>query len=343
MRNKAVRSFLFACLRAACCLAVGLAIGAVALTAIAFAQLRSAEPAALFSEAVNLAAAEGLLPLLRGGEARDLLTGLSSAVPVLLLAVGAAYAWQAGLYNLGGGGQYALGSAALILCAYLGLPWYVCLTAAALAGGLGGMVAGLLKARFQVHEGLATALMNWLCIYGAQAALQSVSGGMSVWPDFRWAAVIVAGALCVLCTVKLYGSASGLEMRLLGGGEAIARYAGAQAGGTAVRTMFVSGLLGGMAGGLAFLLGTLREAPALTLALTGPGLHGIAAATLACGHPLGAALLGVVISHLAQGAQGMNTAVFPPETGEMVLAVILYTAACLALPGKTRRERRGKA
>lgn len=342
MKNNSVRSFLLACLRAVCCLLLGLLIGAAVWVALAWAQLREADPAAGFSEAAVMAMENGLLPFLRGGLPESLPVHFGRAVPVVLLSLGAAFAWQAGLYNLGGAGQYALGAAAAVGCAFLGAPWYGCLAAAALSGGVAGLISGGLKARFQAHEALTTVLMNWLAIYGAQAFLQSVSGGMGLLPDLYGAALIVTAVLTALVFILLRFTVPGFEIRVMGDAEAAARYAGMNTGKIIVWTMSLSGLLGGMAGGFAFLLGGFTKAPTLTLALTGPGMQGIAAAVLACGHPLGAALFGLAAAHLAQGSQAAAGTAFPQEAGEMILAVILYAAAFLMLPGGKRKERGGK-
>ncbi len=336
MRNKAIASFLRACARAVCCLAVGVFVGALAFGAVSFFHVRAARLDAGFWETVDLAVDEGFLPFLLGGYPQDWLSHLARAVPAVLLALGAAYAWQAGLYQLGGAGQYALGAAAAIACASLHLQWYICLAAAALAGAAAGMIPGLLKARFHVHEALASALMNGLCIYGAQAAVRAMESEAGPWPDLRASMLILAGLACVLCVLKLRFRASGLDMRVLAAGEALARYAGLKTGGIIVSALLVSGLLGGLAGGAAYLLGN-QEGLSLSLMFTGPGLHGLTAAALSGGRPVGAALLGFLIAHFSQGAQRLNGAVFPQETGEALLAVILYIASFLALPGSLKK------
>ena len=97
------------------------------------------------------------------------------------------------------------------------------------------------------------------------------------------------------------------------------------------RRLFLCAALGGAAGGSAYLLGVANQLPDLSLALTGPGLHGLAAAALAGGHPLGAAIAAVAVKYLSLGAGAMNGAAFSPEMGEAILALILYCCAALAL------------
>ena len=328
MKNKGFRLFL----RAVLCLILGLLFGALAMIAVVW--LGHQEDGVV--HAAETAVAEGFLPLLTGGARDGLLALLGGAAPTALLALGVSLAWQAGLLQLGGAGQYALGAAAAMLCASLpGLPWYACLAAAALAGALWGAVPGALKARLRLKEALGTALTAWLALY----ALQALSD-LFVWEpaqeaDLFLPAALIAGALALLVWLGLRFTVPGLDVRLLGASEKTARYAGADTGKTAFLVLCLSGLLGGAAGGSAYLLGGVNQLPDLSLALTGPGLHGLAAAALAGGHPLGAVCTAIMIKYLSLGAETMNGAVFPQEMGEAVLALILYCRACFAL-------RRGK-
>ena len=76
MRNKAIASFLRACARAVCCLAVGVFVGALAFGAVSFFHVRAARPDAGFWETVDLAVDEGFLPFLLGGYPQDWLSHL---------------------------------------------------------------------------------------------------------------------------------------------------------------------------------------------------------------------------------------------------------------------------
>ena len=337
MMNK-LRPFLRAPLRAALCLSLALIFTWIGLTAVAFFQLRSGENGAGPADAINLAMEGGLLPLCLGGLQAGWLAELISAAPVILTALAAALAWQAGLYNLGLAGQYALGAAAAIEGAVWGLPWFACLLLAAAAGAAGGLIPGLLKARFQAHEALTTVLMNWVCLYGVQALLQGLNRGMGLLPDLGVLIPVIAAGAALLSWGLLRLTVPGLEIRVLGDSEAMARYAGMRPGKIMVFVMVLSGVMAGMAGGLAFFAGELRAIPNLNLTMTGAGLHGLAAAVLAGGHPLGAVVTGLVISHLAQGAARMDAAVFPPESGEWMLALTLLLGSLIMLWSKGKRE-----
>ncbi len=328
MRNKGFRSFL----RALLCLCFGLLFGAVLMIAAAWLDLRREQPAVGFMEAAETALREGLLPLFTGGWQEGLLKLSGRAVPDALLALSVSLAWQGGMLQLGGPGLYAFGAAAAMLCASTaGLPWYACMAVSALAGGLWGALPGALKMKLHLRTAMGTALTAWLAVYALQAFSPLIVWEQSQTPDLYVPALLIAGALAMFFWLSVKYTVPGLDLQLLGESEQTARYAGVDPGKTAFWALCLSGLLGGAAGGLDCLLGGVNQLPDLSLALTGPGLHGLAAAALAGGHPLGAVFAAVAVKYLSIGAETMNGAVFSPETGEVMLALILYCCAAFAL------------
>lgn len=320
MRNKGFRSFG----RALLCLGLGLLLGAAAMIGISWLALGKMRLETVWQE--------GLLPLFTVGWRDGPLALLGRAAPDALLALGISLAWQGGMLQLGGAGLYALGAAAaMLLASRMGLPWYACLAVSALAGGLWGAVPGLLKKRLRLREALGTALTAWLTIYVLQAFSALIEWEQPPTSDLCFPALLTAGALALLTWLCVRFTVPGLDLRLLGESEKIARYAGVDTGKTAFWALCLSGLLGGAAGGLDYLLGGVNQLPDLSLALTGPGLRGLAAAALAGGHPLGAVVAAVAVKYLSLGAGTMNGAIFSPETGEAILALILYCCAALAL------------
>ena len=327
MRNKGFRSFG----RALLCLCLGLLLGAAAMIGVSFL--------ALGEFRWETVCQEGLLPLFTAGWRDGPLALLGRAAPDVLLALGISLAWQGGMLQLGGAGLYALGAAAAMLCASLtGLPWYACLGISALAGGLWGAVPGLMKKRLRLREALGTVLTAWAAIYALQAFSDLIAWEQSPTPDLFVPALLTAGVLALLAWLCVRFTVPGLDLRLLGESEKTARYAGADTGKTAFWALCLSGLLGGAAGGLDYLLGGVHQLPTLSLALTGPGLHGLAAAALAGGHPLGAAIAAVAVKYLSLGAGTMNGAAFSPEMGEAILTLTLYCCAALALGRKGGRK-----
>src|SRR2546429_258129 len=91
-----------------------------------------------------------------------LMTGLSVAVALVV-----------GLFNIGAEGQLIWGALAAAVVGRLDVPGVLALAllAAGAAGGLWGLIAGLLKVRRGVHEVISTILLNWIAIHVVQGWL----------------------------------------------------------------------------------------------------------------------------------------------------------------------------
>ena len=84
--------------------------------------------------------------------------------------VAVAFAFQCGLFNIGGEGQMIMGGFALtwVGFTFTGLPWVLliplCVLAGMFAGGLWGAIPGYLKAKRGVHEVVTTIMLNWIAV-----------------------------------------------------------------------------------------------------------------------------------------------------------------------------------
>ena len=92
---------------------------------------------------------------------------LKFATPLIFTGLAVAFAFQAGLFNIGAPGQMVLGALfAMFAGIYLPGPTWVVLPAAvaasALGGGLWGALPGFLKARFGANEVINTILLNFI-------------------------------------------------------------------------------------------------------------------------------------------------------------------------------------
>lgn len=93
-----------------------------------------------------------------------------NATPLLLTALGVAFAAKTGLFNIGAEGQYIIGTiTAAMLGRYVALPPLLhplfVIIAALFFGGLWGALAGFLKTRFGIHEVISTIMLNWIALY----------------------------------------------------------------------------------------------------------------------------------------------------------------------------------
>lgn len=92
------------------------------------------------------------------------------ATPLLLTGSAVAFAYKAGLFNIGGEGQYIAGTVlAVVVGSQINLPAPLQIPIVILVGMLGGAVlgglVGWLKARFGIHEVISSIMFNWIALY----------------------------------------------------------------------------------------------------------------------------------------------------------------------------------
>jgi len=298
------------------------------------------------------------------------------ATPLVLVGLAVAYAFRAGLFNIGGQGQYLVGSFAAVWVgsSFAGMPGLLhillAVGAACLAGAAWAGIAGLLRATVGANEVISTIMLNYIALwvgvylFGLGGPLQSdtqrsvpVSNDVVeaarlpvFWgdPELQGLHVgffVVLGALLVFWVV-LNRSTTGYEVRATGFNPEAARYAGIDVPRTYVRVMATCGLLAGLAGALDVLGWQFRIA---TNDVTGSdiGFLGIAVALLgrntAAGTALAAVLFGALVSGTSQ--RNLDPAIFEPELASNLTVIIqglvvLAVSADVLVVALLRRGRR---
>ncbi|WP_174732293.1 ABC transporter permease [Mesobacillus harenae] len=292
---------------------------------------------------------------------------LARATPILLVGLGVALAFRAGVFNLGGEGQMVLGavSAALAALYFPGPPavkLVAALIAGMLAGGLWALLAGWMESRFKVQLLISTLLMNYVAIlfasYLVAEPFQDRSGsaalaqtpmieqgawlpklftGMSVHMGF-----VIAVFCALLLVIILRFTTSGYEVKMLGLNPFFAEYGGVNKVKVLLLSMFFSGALAGLAGTVEVLGTQYRYVDGF---LTAPGFAwtGLMAALLANSNPLGTAVAAILLAALQTGAMGMerNTEV-PLEVASVIQAVlILFVSAKFTINWWKLRKKEG--
>jgi ABC-type uncharacterized transport system permease subunit len=95
---------------------------------------------------------------------------LYMATPLILTGLSVGFAFKTGLFNIGASGQMIIGGFVAILIGVKGealgsFHWIVALLGAMAAGALWAAVPGILKAVFNVHEVIASIMMNYIGMY----------------------------------------------------------------------------------------------------------------------------------------------------------------------------------
>ena len=94
-------------------------------------------------------------------------TTLAKATPLMFTALCACFAYRCGVFNLGGEGQFLMGSiAAFLTCYFTGLTGFggivLALLAGAVAGGSWGMIPGVLKITRGQNEMIISIMLNYV-------------------------------------------------------------------------------------------------------------------------------------------------------------------------------------
>ncbi|NOZ70550.1 MAG: ABC transporter permease [Chloroflexi bacterium] len=304
----------------------------------------------------------GLQALLQGqggaalGQAMiPLAESMTQSVPYIFAGLAVALGFQGGLFNIGGEGQLLVGALSSVYVGYAvtGLPWFIHLPLALIAGligaGIWGAIPGLLKAYTGGHEVINTIMMNWIII-SLSAWLLKVGGPMSrgelpITPEvletaqipqlfatqgnrFHWGfflALIVAAFVWWL----LYKTTLGFEIRMLGANPKAARYSGIHVKRLYVIVMTVSAMLAGMAGSVQ----ALAVDRWVGLGFSGGlGFDAIALALLGKSHPLGVVLAAILFGTLRNGATRMQSvARVPIDIITIVQALVIVFIAAPAI------------
>lgn len=257
---------------------------------------------------------------------------LTAATPLTLAALGLALGFRAGLFNIGAEGQMVLGGVAAVVVgfSFAGLPIYLHLPLALLAGALGGAawaaIAGWLRAATGAHEVIITIMLNLTSMRLLSYLLRnppiqnpdrsdpisrSVLDSARLPEILDWldpglrlnAGLLVAIAAVGMVYWLLFRTTVGFEFRASGLKPDAARYAGMRSGFIIVAVMALSGSLAGLAGANQ-VLGVLgRVSPNFT---GGIGFDAIAVALLGRSHPVGVLIAGLLFGALQAGGRQMQ-------------------------------------
>ena len=286
----------------------------VAVLAAASAVLLLAFSGALFGHSPW-----SLLSILGSGSvgSRFALAGtLLKAVPLLLTGLSVVIAFRAGVWNIGGEGQFIVGGLAALVASRWGV--VASLAAAMLAGAAWASIASAMRLWRNAPEVLTTILLNFTAIHllgwsvngplrehAAQYPQTDPAGAALPVLGGVHAGIVLAVAASVFAWWLLYRTAEGLRLRATGFNPNAARWAGIRVGAQLARAMAISGAAAGLAGGVELLGVTHRLFERFA---AGYGYSGIAVALLAQLHPLATIASALFFGALVTGAGELQRA-----------------------------------
>ena len=273
---------------------------------------------------------------------------LVKTVPLIMCSLSILFAYKVGLFNIGAAGQYVVGAGASLYCALaLGMPWYVCLIAAIIAGCILGGISGALKAYCNVNEVISCIMLNWISLYAVNMLLGTVKETASPYTltlsstnegailpslglgsffsnnQYVTIAIPLAVIISIVVWVVLEKTKFGYELKATGFNKFAAKYCGMKEKRNIILTMVIAGGLAAMGAGMFYLTGfeqwqtTASSVPAM-------GFNGIAAAFLGGLNPIGAIFSSYFIQHITNGGAYVDKTMYSAQISDLVSSLIIY-------------------
>ena len=274
---------------------------------------------------------------------------LAKTAPLIAMSLSILVSYKAGLFNLGGSGQYSI---AVLVISFLGLaanwPWWIVMIIAMIAAATWSMISGLLKAFFNVNEVISGIMLNWIALYIVNGVLTTSS---TVWDSshsesfiisntsnafipsigldklFAGNSIVGLGMILILVIVAIIfvlfkKTTIGYELKVTGLNGDAANYAGINK----VKNILIATAISGALAGLAASLNLQNGFTSWRLSSVPPdiGFQGISAAFLGGLHPIGVIFSSYFIVHITEGGSMITDLGFSPEVASIMTSVIIY-------------------
>jgi ABC-type uncharacterized transport system permease subunit len=279
---------------------------------------------------------------------------LYRATPLIFTGLAVAFAFQCGLFNIGGEGQMVMGGFAItwIGFTFTGLPGFLilplCVLAGAVVGAIWGGIPGYLKAKLGVHEVVNTIMMNWIAVALTQYLTMVYKPPDTMIPHtheiaesaqlsrlFRYlnplgikfpqsnqlnTAIFLALVVVFLIAYILKRTKLGYEIRAVGFNPTAAECAGISVAKNTFLAMAISGAVAGLAG-VNQVLGYKHRF--LYDIFGGLGFDGIGVALIGKNSPFGVVLAAILFGILDHGGLAIDVQTTVPREIIMVLKAII--------------------
>lgn len=279
---------------------------------------------------------------------------LVQSTPYIFAGLSVALGFRVGLFNIGAEGQIFIGALTSVYAGYAitGLPAYIHIPIAMLAGALGGalwgFVPGFLKAKTGAHEVIITIMMNYIAFkltdFMINGPMQDPNEYTPKTPWIQESAHLtrffaepirfhigffIALGVAYLVYWLLFKTTWGFELRTVGSNPNGARYAGINTTKSTIIAMSLAGSLAGMAGANEVLGLNFRLVPSFS---SGYGFDSIALALLGKNHPFGVVLSALLFGFLRNGSRQMQLkSGVPIDIVSILQALILAFIAAPAI------------
>lgn len=326
-------------------------------------------------------ALEGFSTLIAGGVPNGLQSIgniLFNCTPLIGAGLAVAIASKAGVFNIGGSGQFTFGGCMALIVANLlkdvSMPNAIAFLIVLLSGMLGGavfaLIPALLKNHFNVNIVVSAIMMNYIAVYLTgiitktdrffdqthnrfnitgianctvpQAGLNTLfsTNGMKSRLDIS---IIIAVLVCLLLYFIFSKTTFGMRIKTSGQNEDGARYSGINNKKSLAYAMAISGAMAGM--GAVFMYCANPSNASYyqpTATVNSIGFTGISVALIANNNPIALILSSILISYIQTSGGALTSVGFNSNIIGIITSVIIYSAATVFFLSKvilTGREK----
>jgi ABC-type uncharacterized transport system permease subunit len=299
-----------------------------------------------------------LFPWVHGQErfsaALNLQQTLILTTTLILTGLAVAFAFRCGLFNIGGQGQYIVGSLVAVQTGvwFAGMPAVphvlLAVAAATLVGAVWGGIAGFLRATVGAHEVITTIMLNWIALWvgswlvgfggpmqdktqiSAPVTKEIAAGAkLHVW----WGSAILQGlhigffvalAALVVYWIVLNRTTLGYEVKAVGFNAEASRYGGISVSRNYFLAMAISGAFAGVAGAMDILGWQFRLDLTSVQTASQIAFVGIAVALLGRNTAPGIFFAALLFGALLNGTstRNLDPSVFRPELAGNLTRII---------------------
>jgi general nucleoside transport system permease protein len=274
---------------------------------------------------------------------------LEATTPLLIAGIAVYLALQAGLFNIGVEGQFALGACASAVVA-LKVPGMLGVLLALIGGAMAGAVwalpAGWIKAYRGGHEVITTIMLNSVAAFFTRALVSGpikdptadgtttpfLAEGSAMPPLYSNGPVSISSALLIAMLGAAYlafwlrKSVRGYELRAVGANPTAAANAGIDTRKVTLKALALSGAIGGFGGAVQVLAFEHRFYDGIS---SGYGFEAIGIALLAGPLAIGLLPAAFLFGILAKGGNSLQLEGVPKSITMVVLGVLVIVAAAL--------------
>jgi ABC-type uncharacterized transport system permease subunit len=281
------------------------------------------------------------------------------STPFILTALAASLPAKAGMINVGGEGQLAIGALVATWSAVYVLsdiPGPIGLPLMALFGALGGAlwasIAGLLKVKGNMNETITTLLMNYIAFFTIGFFCQGILKDPASFnwpfsppvaeqlrlPTFTMSSrahmgIFIAIAVALLVWFVIYHTRLGFKIRTVGGNAEAARQAGINVKAIQLGVLIAAGAIAGLAGMIE--ISGIEERLRPTTGVN-YGYLGFLASWMAWNHPLRLVVTAFIIGTISVAGNSMEmNSGLPASSVQILMALVLFALLIMGRRKKT--------